>query len=198
LPGRWPACSSPPPAACRLPHALPSRLGPRLAPAPGCCPPERMPPPKAGASRQGERDGRAVMTSSSDPIASPAPDTNVKLRGPTPKSCGDRPQKVSKCGDRPQNAGPSSRGWRVSRQAVCGASRPANWGQMLKCGDRPHEDRADLLKCGDRPQIRGARAPQVPPWASPCSCSRLPPAGADDTAEGGRITAGRMGGTGGA
>ena len=86
------------------------------------------------------------------------------------------------CGDRPQIRGaPLQVAGASSRQAVCGASRSAEMGQMLKCGDRP--------------QIRGARAPQVPPWASPCSCSRLPPAGADDTGSG-RFTAGRTSGTG--
>ena len=74
-----------------------ARLGPCLAPTPGCRPPERMPPPKAGASRHGERAEQLMITSSSDPIASPAPDTIVKLRGLTPKNA----------------AGPSSGGWRV-------------------------------------------------------------------------------------
>ena len=60
-----------PPAHSQAPR---SRLGPRLAPAPGCRPPERMPPPMAGASRQGERAERAGMTSSSVLIASLPPD----------------------------------------------------------------------------------------------------------------------------
>jgi hypothetical protein len=51
-----------------------SHLGPRLAPAPGCRPPERTTPTKVGASRQGERAERAGMTSSSGLIASLTPD----------------------------------------------------------------------------------------------------------------------------
>ena len=51
-----------------------SRLGPRLAPAPGCRPPEWITPPTAGASRQGERAGQSVMTSSSVMTASLTPD----------------------------------------------------------------------------------------------------------------------------
>jgi hypothetical protein len=61
-------------------HALPkSRLGPRLAPAPGCRPPERMPRPDAGASRQGEIAERAGMTTSSVLTTSVTPNLENRL-----------------------------------------------------------------------------------------------------------------------
>jgi hypothetical protein len=42
-------------------------------------------------------------------------------------------------------------------------------------------------------RTRPLTSTSLPPWAAPCSCSRLPPAGADATAEGRAITAGRTG-----
>ena len=116
-----------------------------------------------------------------------------------PQSCPHWPMK----GERTRS--PSSGGWRVSRQAVCGASRPADIGRMSTVNSEwrrrqrlfifPLAIRHSPLATRRITRTRPLTSTSRPPWASPCSCSRLPPAGADATAQGGRITAGRTGGT---
>ena len=157
----------------------------------------------------------SAMTSTSDPIASPAPDTivklrgltpkNVKMRGPTPKrgvplqvagASRDRPsagrlapQRWGKCPDPGRNGVGANSEWRTASGEDASGSSSSHSPLTIRHSPFATRGSVTTLACG-------ARAPQVPPWASPCSCSRLPPAGADATAEDGRITAGRTGGTG--
>ena len=108
-----------------------------------------------------------------------------------------------KCGDRPQNSATLFR-WlaRLATGRLRGVSPRRYWANVhseQRVAKTPatlhlptrHSPLATRRITRTRPLTSTSR----PPWASPCSCSRLPLAGAAATAQGGRITAGRTGGT---